>query len=181
MNGVESFSIVNKQDEHLFVIFGKENLHTNGGYHRAIHILVEVFGGNFLLQKKSKSTENGGKWSSAVSGHVLYNESYEEAAVREIKEELGLSISPEDLKRIAKIKPSIYNGNEFVVVFSYLMDPKKEILELDPKEVDEVVVSKLNDVIEDAENHMDEYSPAFIEAFNVFLTLEKGIEGVSDE
>jgi len=178
---IESFSVVNSKDEHLFVVFGKENLHRIGNYHRSVHVLVEVFGGRFVLQKKSKGTENAGKWSSAVSGHVQYDENYEEAAIREAKEELGLEVEKKDLHRIAKIKPSIYNGNEFAVVFSYLMDPKEEVLKPDPKEVDELVLGKLDDIIEDVDNHMDEYSPAFVEAFNVFLALEKGVEGVSNE
>jgi isopentenyl-diphosphate Delta-isomerase len=178
---IESFSIVNSKDEHMLVIFGKENLHKNGGYHRAVHILIEVFGGLFVLQKKAKGTENAGKWSSAVSGHVRYNESYEEAAMREMEEELGLKIEKKDLHRIAKIKPSADNGNEFVVVFSYLMDPEEEVLKPDPKEVDEIVMGKLDDFIEDVESHMDEYSPAFVGAFNVFLVLEKGIEGANNE
>ena len=61
------------------------------------------------------------------------------------------------------------------------MDPENEKLKLDEKEIDEIVISKLPDVIEDIEAHMDEYSPAFIEVFNTFLSLEKGMEGVIDE
>ena len=176
----ETFSIVNKKDEHLMTVHSKDHLHKNGGYHRAIHVLVEVFGGLFILQKKSKGTENGGKWSSAVSGHVRYSEGYEEAAIREMNEELGIKADRRDLNKIAKIGPSKKTDNEFVTIFTYLMDPRNEKLKLDEKEVDEIVVSKLSDVIEDVEAHIDEYSPAFIEVFNAFLSLEKGMGGIID-
>lgn len=174
----EPFSIVNKKDEHILVVYGKDQLHKNGGYHRSVHILVEVFGGLFILQKKAKGTENEGKWSSAVSGHVRYNEDCEKAAIREMEEELGIKADLKDLDKIAKIGPSKKTGNEFITIFTYLLDPEEEKLELDPKEVDEIAIDRLIDVIGDVEAHIDEYSPAFIEVFNTFLSLEKGMEGV---
>lgn len=181
MGELESFSVVNGSDEHMYVIFGKDKLHACSGYHRAVHVLVEVFGGRFILQKKAEGTENAGKWSSAVSGHVRYNESYEEAAVRETKEELGLSISSKDLHRVVKAPPSPENGGEFVVVYTYLMDPSKEEIILESDEVEEAITCRLNDIIKDVDECTDEYSPAFIEVFNLFLTLEKGLEGASHE
>ena len=177
----ESFSIVSRKDEHLLVVYGKDQLHKNGAYHRAVHVLVEVFGGLFILQKKAKGTENEGKWSSAVSGHVRYNESYERAAIREMEEELGIKADRKDLKKLAKIGPSKKTANEFVTIFTYLLDPENEKLKLDPKEVDEVAISSLMDVIGDVETHTNEYSPAFIEVFNTFLSLEKGVKGVIDD
>lgn len=173
---VESFSIVDAKDEHLRTVFGKEALHRNGEYHRSVHIFVEVFGGLFVLQKKAASTENGGKWSSSASGHVRCGESYREAAVRELKEEIGLEIDRDELCEIVKVSPSTTNGNEFSTLFTYLMDPKEEELELDPSEVDEVVIGALIDVIRDVEKYRDEYSPAFVGLFNIFLALEKGID-----
>ena len=176
---VESFSIVDARDEHLRVVFGKQALHRNGGYHRSVHVFVEVFGGLFILQKKAAGTENAGKWSSSASGHVRCGESYKKAAVRELEEEIGLKVDEEELCEIVKVSPSIANGNEFSTLFTYLMDPREEDLELDQVEVDEIVIGALIDVIGDVEKHRDEYSPAFVELFNIFLALEKGIEGVN--
>lgn len=178
MQPKESFSLVDKDDKHVLTIFGKDALHATPGYHRSVHVFVEVFGGKFLLQKKSKETENGGKWSSAVSGHVRYKEGYVDAAIRESDEELGLTMLPEELHKITKMPPSMVNGYEFSTLFTYLMDPMTEKLTLDSTEVDEIVIARLFDVINDVEKHRDEYSPAFVELFNIFLALERGIEGV---
>lgn len=173
---MEPFSIVDSNDEHLRTVFGKYNLHISGGYHRAVHIFVEVFGGWFILQKKAAETENGGKWSSSVSGHVRCDESYEEAAIRELDEEIGLKVKKDDLQKVMKIPPSDKNTNEFVTLFTYLMDPDQEDLKLDANEVDEVIIGKLADIIGDVEKHKNEYSPAFVDLFNKFLALERGIE-----
>jgi isopentenyldiphosphate isomerase len=177
----ESFSIVDAQDEHLHVVFSKQELHRNGGYHRSVHVFVEVFGGLFILQKKAVSTENGGKWSSAASGHVRCGESYKIAAVRELKEEIGLKADEEELNEVVKVSPSIANGNEFSTLFTYLMDPREEELELDQNEVDEIVICPLIDIIGDIEKYKDEYSPAFIELFNIFLAVEKGMNAMPTE
>jgi isopentenyldiphosphate isomerase len=178
---MESFNIVDEHDNPIpGVLVDKKFLHKMTGFHRAIHILVEVFGGKFLIQKKAIHTENGGKWSSAVSGHVRSGETYAEAAIREAKEELGLEINEKDLHEIAKLPPSEATANEFVTIFSYLMDPKKEEVSLLSGEVDEIIICPLNDLISDVDKNRSSYSPAFIEAFNMFLALEKGLEDYND-
>jgi isopentenyldiphosphate isomerase len=59
--------------------------------HRSVHILVVSPEGRLLLQKRSlrKDTQPG-KWDTSVGGHVGFGQSYEEAALREAEEELGL-------------------------------------------------------------------------------------------
>ena len=48
-------------------------------------------------------------------------------------------------------------------------------MKLDSKEVDEIVIDKFIDIVEDVQKYRCEYSPAFVELFNVFLAMEKGI------
>jgi len=170
---MESFSIVDKNDRHLSVVFGKQELHRSNNYHRSVHIFVEMFGGKFILQKKAMNTENGGKWSSAASGHVRYGETYGAAAMRELEEEIGLKADAGDLQRITKISPSHSNGNEFITLYTYLMDPENESLKLQSDEVDGVAIRSLVDVIEDVCGYKDEYSPAFVELFYTFLNLSE--------
>ena len=59
--------------------------------HRAVHIFVRDDEGRVLLQLRSKDKRvQPGRWDTAVGGHVDPGESYEEAALRELQEELGL-------------------------------------------------------------------------------------------
>ena len=69
------------------------------------HILVTVIfiknsEGKYLMQKTSK--EKGSRFST-TGGHVLYNETSKEAIIREVKEELNLDISNENIKYIGSI------------------------------------------------------------------------------
>ncbi len=63
--------------------------------HRTVHVIVTDSGGRLLLQKRPlhKDTQPG-KWDTAVGGHVDPGEDYEQAARREMTEELGV---PRDL------------------------------------------------------------------------------------
>ena len=60
--------------------------------HPVVHLhLIDRFG-NLYLQKRALSKENWpGCWDTAVGGHVLFGESFEEALYRESDEELGLT------------------------------------------------------------------------------------------
>ena len=62
--------------------------------HRSIHVIVESSEG-LLLQRRGFGKDKGaGLWDSACAGHVGPSESYTEAAVRELKEELGIDAIP---------------------------------------------------------------------------------------
>lgn len=58
---------------------------------RSIAIWIEDDNGNVLLQQRSltKSTSPG-KWSCAVEGTVEYGSTYDETAIRELTEEIGV-------------------------------------------------------------------------------------------
>lgn len=60
-------------------------------------IFVKNQDGKYLIQKTSE--EKGSKFSS-TGGHVAHRESGLKAIFREVKEELGLSINPNELQNI---------------------------------------------------------------------------------
>ena len=86
--------------------------------HRAVHVYVYHNSGQILLQKRaeSKSTQPG-KWDSSVGGHLLAGESYEEAAIRETKEELGITINSSDLELICEFTWSNSEETEYIQTF----------------------------------------------------------------
>lgn len=68
--------------------------------HRSVHVLVlHPEGDGILLQKRSALKDmHPGQWDTSVGGHVTFGQSYQEAALREAEEELGLHLRPEDLE-----------------------------------------------------------------------------------
>lgn len=112
----------------------KSGVHRDGDWHATVHVYIFDKDGRVLLQRRSqKKKASGGRLEASLGGHVNANESVSEAALREAKEELGISLSPKRLHRVSKINgikrsyPSkAGQNNEFSTVFFYRMTDKEE-------------------------------------------------------
>ncbi len=116
-NPGELYDKVDGNDKVIGLV-SRKDAHTKGIFHRAVH--VWLFDGKrriFLQQRSASKDTNPLKWGSSVGGHVDRGESYEPAAVRETKEELGLRIAPSDLVFVQKFKPSAETNWEFVKLY----------------------------------------------------------------
>ncbi|HEY3762854.1 MAG TPA: NUDIX domain-containing protein [Verrucomicrobiae bacterium] len=110
------FDIVNEHDE---VIGAKPRsvVHAQGLLHRAVHVFVFNSRGEIFLQKRSMNKDRQpGVWDSSCSGHVDSGEAYDQTAVRELGEEIGLVLksTPE---KLFKINPCEATDAEFVWVY----------------------------------------------------------------
>lgn len=107
-------------DENDAVIGSKtrREIHQQALRHRSVHILVFDSLGRVCLQKRSIFKDvNPGAWDTSVAGHVDFGETYLQAALRELSEELGVN-QPESLTPIGRIDASEGNGWEFVEIFA---------------------------------------------------------------
>ncbi len=79
----------------------KSEIHSQGYYHNTAHIWFYTHDGRILLAQRAASKAICPLlWDVSVAGHVDAGETIEKAAIREIHEEIGLSISESDLKKI---------------------------------------------------------------------------------
>lgn len=77
----------------------KDEAQQKGLAHRVVRISLEDPAGNILIQKRQNDKElYPGCWDSSAAGHVDSGEVYEEAAERELYEELGVVTSLEEVK-----------------------------------------------------------------------------------
>jgi isopentenyldiphosphate isomerase len=117
----EIFDVVNEKDEVIGQLFRRE-VHRQGLLHRAVHILIYNQNGEIFLQKRSiKKDKFPGTWDSSAAGHLDTGEDYDACALREVREELGITLSciPERIMRIAACEET---GQEFVWVYRYEYD-----------------------------------------------------------
>ncbi|MFP4156943.1 MAG: NUDIX hydrolase [Opitutales bacterium] len=117
---------VSSQEELFDVVDGEDRVlrqeqrgivHRERLFHRAVHVFVLNAAGQLFLQRRSFTKDSApGKWVSSCSGHVDSGEDYDEAARRELAEEIGLR-EPGHLRPVFKEKPCAPTGNEFVWVY----------------------------------------------------------------
>ncbi len=128
----EIFDVVDERD----AVIGqrpRSEVHRLGLRHRAVHILVFNRHGQMFLQKRSmKKDMDPGRWDSSAAGHLSAGEDYDAAALRELREELGLSLAvcPE---RLGKIVACEETTQEHVWVYRLNAEGP---FRLDPEEID---------------------------------------------
>ena len=124
----------------------KSVIHQKGYYHNTAHIWFYKTDGDILLsQRSAKKTICPLLWDVSVAGHIDAGERIKNAALREVKEEIGLKISKNDLHKIGVFEcfQSYENGiqdNEFHHTF--ICELKVPLAELIPQE-EEVDALKL--------------------------------------
>ena len=110
------FDVVNERDE-VVEARPRSEVHARGLLHRAVHVFVFNSRGDIFLQKRSmKKDRQPGVWDSSCSGHVDSGETYDETAVRELGEEIGLKLksTPE---KLFKVDACAETDAEFVWVY----------------------------------------------------------------
>lgn len=110
----ERFAVVDASDR----VIGdapRAKVHANNLLHRAVHILLFNDAGELFLQKRSRLKDrHPNVWDSSAAGHVDAGEDYDDAARRELEEELGVSST---LERIVKLPASERTGHEFIWLY----------------------------------------------------------------
>lgn len=90
--------------------------------YRTIFVVVINEEGKILLQKRSSSKDlYPDCWDLSVGGHVDYGQSYEQTAVKELSEELGIEASANELKFVGEVLVKLPSSNEFFHVFEYYL------------------------------------------------------------
>jgi isopentenyl-diphosphate Delta-isomerase len=112
-------------------------------WHRASHVWIYNSKGDILLQKRAECKPTfPGLWDISTAGHVSAGQSYEEAAVREAFEEIGIIVKASELKKI-EVKKIFQDGpeedfhnREFVQVFLLKRELDVSNLKLQEEEVE---------------------------------------------
>lgn len=123
----ELFDVVDAEDR----VTGqapRREVHARQWRHRAVHVFVFNRAGQVFLHLRSQSKDLfPGTWDSSCAGHVGAGEDYDPTAVRELAEELGITVAPPPaagepsapgrLHRLFKVEAQPGTGWEFVWVY----------------------------------------------------------------
>ena len=115
----ERFPVVDENDQVLRIV-PRGEVHGNNLWHRAVHLFIFNTEGELFLQKRSRWKDRHPlAWDSSAAGHVEEDEDYDETAVRELEEELGVTA---DLTRVVKLPSSAKTGWEFIWLYQGVHD-----------------------------------------------------------
>ena len=152
----EILEVVDSQDKVTGTATRRE-IHKHGLLHRAVHIFVFNPADQIYIQRRSISKDrHPGKLDSSAAGHVDPGETYEQAAIRELQEELGIRA---EVKEILRVPASEQTDNEHVVLF-------KAVTELEPvpdeEEIQWGAFMSREQVTELIQESPEDFVPAFI-------------------
>jgi isopentenyl-diphosphate delta-isomerase type 1 len=138
----EYFDVVNENDK----VIGRalrSTCHSNPKlFHRAVFVLVIRSDGKFLLQRRSSTKDtNPGKWEF-LGEHNHLGEMYADAAVRGLKEELGIRAK---VRKISKFRFTTKRETEFCEIFITSIGPATKI-NFDPLEISEVKFFTMSEI-----------------------------------
>lgn len=151
----------------------KEKCHLNDGIlHRAFLLMFFNDKNELLLTKRSELKKLWpGFWDGSVASHARKNETYEEAAKRRLKEELGIKA---DVKKVLKFRYfAKYFGNAENEICALLICRHDGKINLNKKEISEGKFIELDELKENIIKEPEKFTPWLKIALNEFLKVKK--------
>lgn len=108
--------------------------HIPGEYSQGSHVWIMNSKGELLIQKRSKEKRLYPNLWSITSGGTDSGETTLDTAYREVKEELGINLKPEELELMMSYK----RNHDFVDVYLARKDVKLEEITMQKEEVSDV-------------------------------------------
>jgi 16S rRNA (adenine1518-N6/adenine1519-N6)-dimethyltransferase len=160
--GSERFPVVDENDR-VVGEASRSEVHGDNLRHRAVHLFVFNRLGELFLQKRSRWKDRHPLlWDSSAAGHVEAGEDYDETAVRELQEELGVSAP---LTRMVKLPCSERTGWEFIWLYRGEHDGP---FTLATSEIEHGEFFPIDVVDQWVKARPDNFAPGFLDCWNAF-------------
>ena len=153
---MELIKIVDEKGCFTGTIMDKEKAHDLNLLHWEVAVFLLNDKNETLLQKRSKNKRFGpNKWG-LCAGHVDADEELEDAAIREVYEEIGLKISKNDLHLLDEINVKKREQNSNITRCYYVICNKQENeFTIQEEELSEVKWVNIDELINRIKNNDD--------------------------
>lgn len=155
---MELIEIVDEDGNFTGEVLDKEEAHARNLLHNEVGVFLINDRGQTLLQKRSATKRfSPNKWRPCA-GHVKAYESLEDAAIREVEEEIGILFKKEELKPLEMRKIEVLPKNSHVTYFYYLESNLEENeFTIQKEELSEIKWFDLDEAIDVITSNEDSY------------------------
>lgn len=123
---VELIDIVDKHNN-IIGQSSRADAHKNNLMHRATHVFVQHRNYIFLQLRAADKAQFPNLWDISAAGHVIAGDSYSQTAIKELKEELDITVDTIQLIEIGSLPACVENGFEFIQTYCIKFDTLPEI------------------------------------------------------
>ena len=83
----------------------RQQVHIEGLWHRGVNVWIVNSKGEILLQKRSPNkAKHPNMWHISCAGHVIAGDTPMDTCIKELKEELGVTVSKEQVQYLFTVK-----------------------------------------------------------------------------
>ncbi len=166
----------------------RDYAHEHGVLHATSQIYIYRYKNcklEFLLQRRSKNKDSfPGKLDISCAGHVSAGLSYDEAAIKELSEELGLSINSDRLKKLGVFRTSKkaeFYGRPFLdeqlsAVYIAELYVEAADISFQKEEISEVVWMRADEISERLKKGSEEFCINYERFLKVLSAIRHNVE-----
>jgi isopentenyldiphosphate isomerase len=153
-------------------------VHRDGSWHRAVHVWLYNSKGELILQLRSgKKKFYPNRWDTSAAGVIDVGEEPHLAALRELKEELGISANEKELRHIKiakhRRKSRELQKNEFCYIYLLKFDGEMNELQLQKDEVEAIRFLRPEIVEKELQTTPEKYVPHGDYWFEILAEIKK--------
>lgn len=155
----------------------RSEVHRDGDWHKAVHIWIINDRGEILLQRRCATKDsNPNMLDISSAGHLSAGDESLSGAIRELKEELNLSVKAEELQFIKTLKKSTkytatFINNEFDDLYILRTNKKIEDMKFQEEEISEIFFvpyKKFKEMVKNKQADLLMHNEEFEILFNMF-------------
>lgn len=153
---MELLDVFNSENTQKISEADRDTVHNNNLWHRQISVWVMNDKNEVLLQRRSSLRQQSPNKYSVCTGHIDANEEIITAALRELKEEIGLMVAEDNLEFIDMYRNEEKGNNSFKYTYLVKTDKKVDEFVMQKEEVCELKYITLEELEKMIQNKDEE-------------------------
>ena len=175
---MEFFDLIDENGKELGIKKERFKVHRDGDWHKGVHIWI-IAGNKILVQKRAPTKDTfPNVFDISCAGHVESGDNYDKTAIKELKEELGITVSTNELvflekrKFITKDSPRKVINNEIINIYFLNFTGNMKDITLQKEEVSEIRVFEIEELKKLLKNKPSLFTPSIHLSIDILNKLE---------